>query len=212
LLRAHDLQVRYGSIVAVRDVDLEIERGHTTAVVGPNGAGKTSLLSALAGLTPSRGVIELDGYRIDLLAPERRARAGLAFAQDGRRLFGGLSVEQNLAVASAVVRGRRAASSAVDKVLGQFPILAERADQRADTLSGGEGQLLMIARALVNEPRVLLADEPFEELDPEATALVHAALANAASNGAAVLIASPDPVPGAREVHMLHGALLEPAL
>jgi branched-chain amino acid transport system ATP-binding protein len=211
LLRARDLQVRYGSIVAVRGVDLELEEGQTTAVVGPNGAGKTSLLSGLAGMTPALGSIELLGVRIDRLAPERRARAGLAFAQDGRRLFGGLSVEQNLTVASAAIKGRRMAGRAVDRILGQFPILAERATQRADTLSGGEGQLLMIARALVNDPTVLLADEPFEELDPEATAMVHAALATAVSNGAAVLIASPDPVPGAREIHMLHGALLEPA-
>jgi len=211
LLRARDLQVRYGSIIAVRGLSLDLEPGEITAIVGPNGAGKTSLLAALAGLIPSRGAVEIEGRRIDGLPAEKRARAGLALVQDGRRLFGGLTVEQNLIVASIAVKGRRAAASAVARVLAEFPMLGDRAGQRADTLSGGEGQLLMIARALVGAPRVLLADEPFEELDAQAAALVHAALAQIAAQGAAVAVTSPDPVPGAGAIHMLHGALLEPS-
>ena len=209
MLRARDIVVRYGAIVAVRGVSLEVSPGAVTALVGPNGSGKTSLLSALAGIVPASGTIELGDRPIEHLPAEQRARGGLAVVQDGRRLFGDLTVEQNLIVASAMIHGRRAASAAVATVLERFPTIAERADQRAGTLSGGEGQLLMIARALVASPTVVLADEPFEELDAEATVLVHAALSEVAASGAAVLIASPDPVPGADEIPILHGALLE---
>ena len=209
MLRARDIVVRYGAIVAVRGVSLEVSPGAVTALVGPNGSGKTSLLSALAGIVPASGTIELGDRPIEHLPAEQRARGGLAVVQDGRRLFGDLTVEQNLIVASAMIHGRRAASAAVAMVLERFPTIAERADQRAGTLSGGEGQLLMIARALVASPTVVLADEPFEELDAEATVLVHAALSEVAASGAAVLIASPDPVPGADEIPILHGGLLE---
>lgn len=206
MLRVHDIDVRYGSIVAVRDAALTLDAGTLQAVVGPNGAGKTSLFAGIAGLVPAEGIVELRGERIDGLAAEKRAAVGLASVPPGRRLFGRLSVEQNLVV-GATVLPRARAGDAVEETLDRFPMLAERRGQRADTLSGGEGQLLMIARALVARPAVLLVDEPFQGLSEDARELVGGALRAAADEGAAIAVASPDPIDGVPTLEMIHGSL-----
>lgn len=191
----------------MRGVSVDLVAGELLAVVGPNGAGKSSLLGAIAGDVPSRGAISLDGQRVDHLAAERRARAGIAFVPDGRRLFGRLTVAQNLLVGATGLRGRLSASRAVEEWLGKFEELSERRDQRADSLSGGEGQLLMIARALVASPRVLLVDEPLQGLSERAASRVLDALRATARDGVAVALASPDPIPGLPHVLMEHGSL-----
>jgi branched-chain amino acid transport system ATP-binding protein len=206
LLRAHDVNVSYGQIVAVRGASLVVEAGEALAVVGPNGSGKTSLLGAIAGLVDARADVVLDQERIDHLPPERRAARGLALVPAGRRLFGALTVEQNLVVGATTV-ARARARAAVAAVLERFPLLDERRGQRAGTLSGGEGQVLMIARALVAKPRVLLIDEPFQGLSAEAAELVLGVMRAAAAGGTAVVLASPDPIEDVASVLMLHGSL-----
>lgn len=204
-LRARDIWVRYGSVIAVRGASLEVAPGSIAAVVGPNGAGKTSLLAAIAGAVDASGSVELDDVRLDGLPAETRAGAGLALVPAGRRVFARLSVGQNLLVGTATIRGRRAVRDAVARVVERFPILGELLSQPAGTLSGGEAQLLMIARALVASPRALLVDEPFEGLAPDSRELVRGALADAAAVGVHVLVASPDAVEGAGEIAMRHG-------
>jgi branched-chain amino acid transport system ATP-binding protein len=207
LLRVRDLEVRYGSITAVRGVSVDLVEGELLAIVGPNGAGKSSLLGAIAGNVPAGGTISINGQRVDHLAAERRARVGIAFVPDGRRLFGRLTVAENLLVGAVGLRGRAAASRAVQEALGRFEELGERRNQRADSLSGGEGQLLMIARALVASPRVLLVDEPLQGLSENAASRVLDTLVAIASGGVAVALASPDPIPGLSHVLMEHGSL-----
>jgi branched-chain amino acid transport system ATP-binding protein len=195
----------------VRGVSFDVPSGAMLALTGPNGSGKTSILAGIACLVTAGGSVSLGDVPLDRSTPEGRARAGLAFVPEGRRLFGRLSVEQNLIVGSSRVRGRVGARSAVERILETFPLLSERRRQRADTLSGGEAQILVIARALVSSPAALLVDEPFEGLSAEATELVASALRFAADAGAAVLLASPEPAPGVASIEIRHGSLAEVA-
>lgn len=204
MLSVRDLSVHYGPVAAVRAVAFDLSRGTLTALVGPNGAGKTSTLGAIAGIVDASGSISLDGRSLDAVAAHRRTEAGLAFVQDGRRLFGGLSVEQNLIVGSIPLR-RAQIRDAVAATFARFPSLGDRRRQRAGTLSGGEGQLLMIARALISRPKVLLVDEPFQGLSLEATTQVLSALRAAADEGTAVLVASPEPLDDLPSIQIEHG-------
>ena len=164
LLEVEGLTVRYGPIVAVRDVSLHVDEGELVALLGANGAGKTSTLAAICGLHRARsGSIRFDGEEISRLAPERIVRRGVALVPEGRRLFAGLSVAENLRLGAAVggADGRRR-----DDLLELFPVLRARLDQRAASLSGGEQQQLAIARALMSNPRLVLLDEPTLGLAP----------------------------------------------
>lgn len=150
-------------VAAVAEVDLELVPGRALAVLGRNGAGKTTLAKGLLGLTPwRRGIVQLDGARIENWRPERIARAGVAFVPQGRGVFPGLTVEENLRL-GALGSGRRRADSAL---LARFPALIERRDRPAETLSGGEQRQLSILRALAGRPRFLLLDEPSEGVQP----------------------------------------------
>lgn len=176
----------YGRADVLRGVDLAVPAGEVTCVMGRNGAGKSTLLKAIIGLVARRaGAVRLDGRALHVLPAHRIARAGIAWVPQGRRLFGPLSVAENLAV-GGLMRGNSPA--ALDRVLAMFPRLATRLAQRADTLSGGEQQMLAIARALLLEPRVLLLDEPGEGLQPSMVALIQAAIARLRSDGVAVLL------------------------
>ncbi|MQA25962.1 MAG: ATP-binding cassette domain-containing protein [Micromonosporaceae bacterium] len=187
-LEVRDLVAGYGQIEALHGVSLHVEGGEAVALVGANGAGKTTLLSAIAGLVPARrGAILLDGQDITRWPTERRVRHGVALVPEGRRVFAGLTVEENLMLGAYARRGRDVASRKT-QVLDLFPKLAARRRQHAGTLSGGEQQMLAIGRALMGAPRVLLLDEPSLGLAPLAVAEVVAALAKLVERGVTILL------------------------
>ncbi len=161
LLAVEGLTVRYGPLVALRDVSLRVEAGAIVTVLGANGAGKSSLLGAIAGLVPSAGGrITLDGRDVTGLPAERVVRLGVALVPEGRRVFARLTVSDNLRLGAASRRDPAGVAADRERVLELFPLLRERLWQAAGTLSGGQQQMLAIGRALMSRPRLLLLDEP----------------------------------------------------
>jgi len=188
LLAVDGLSVAYGGATAVDRASFAVPAGEVVALLGANGAGKSSLLKALIGLVPaSGGSVTLDGQALGPLAPRHRARLRIGYVPEGRRVFAGMTAEENLLVASrdrAGARGRRA-----EEMYALFPRLGERRHAPAWQLSGGEQQMLAIARALMARPRLLLVDEPTLGLAPATIEKVIAALRRIAAEGAAVLLA-----------------------
>jgi branched-chain amino acid transport system ATP-binding protein len=162
LLDVRDVHVVYGSGVrALRGVSLRVEPGEVVALIGANGAGKTTLLKAIAGLVETQaGEVTFDGQRISAVDAADRVKRGVALVPEGRRLFSRLSVAENLTLGSYGNRDRVYRREMLERVETLFPVLRERARQRAGTLSGGEAQMLAIARALMSRPRFLMLDEP----------------------------------------------------
>jgi len=188
-LELKDVHVRYGGVAAVRGVTLELGRGEIVGVIGPNGAGKSSTLHAIMGLVPlASGDVTVGGRSVRGLAPERVARGGVALVPEGRRIFGELSVEENLRLGLAGRRSREGAEEDVESVLDLFPIVREFRRRHAGALSGGQQQQLAIARALVARPDVLLLDEPSLGLSPTVTDIVFDALAAVRERGLTVLL------------------------
>lgn len=166
LVEVTGLTVRYGVVTALSGVDLHVGQGEIVAVLGPNGAGKSTLLRTIAGVHPAaQGTIRLDGQPVRAGSPERVARAGVSLVPEGRRIFGALTVEENLRL-GATPRPRSSEARNLDRMYSRFTVLGERRQQVAGTLSGGEQQQLAIARALMAEPRVILYDEPSLGLAP----------------------------------------------
>lgn len=191
-LQIKNLTVRHGSVVAVADVSLDAAPGAITCLVGVNGAGKSSLLRALVGLASSEGNIRLGAQDISRMSTEARIRAGLAYVPEGRRVFPGLTVGENLLVAGpsdAKERRKR-----FDDTLDLFPQLAARTNDRAWQLSGGQQQMLAIGRALMAQPDVYLLDEPTLGLAPQIIDDVAAALRELSASGAAILVAEQNAV------------------
>jgi branched-chain amino acid transport system ATP-binding protein len=189
MLTVSDLNVYYGEARALRGVALRIDKGEIVSVVGPNGAGKTTLVNALAGLLRDRtGRIELDGA--DLTRPQSHEVCGhgIAIVPEGRRVFAGMSVRDNLALGSYRRAVRNGRDERLARVHALFPILADRGDQRAGTLSGGEQQMLALGRALMSDPRLLLLDEPTLGLAPVVVDALFDAIGEIHAAGVAILL------------------------
>jgi branched-chain amino acid transport system ATP-binding protein len=190
LLEAQELRTGYGRLPVVFDIDLEVHEGEIVALLGANGAGKTTTLRALSGMIPLQGGdIALDGHSLKGRAPEKIARSGIVHVPQGRGVFPNLRVDETLRLAAAMagLRGNDA-SSRVKEMYGVFPRLDERRTQLAGTLSGGEQQMLAIARGLIMQPRVLLIDEMSQGLAPAIVDGLFEIVASLPEQGVAVLI------------------------
>jgi len=188
MLELDELLVRYGSVPAVRGLNLALERGELVGLIGPNGAGKSSTLHAIMGVVAvAGGDVRFAGQSIRGRAPEVIARAGIALVPEGRRIFGGLSVEENLRLGLSA-RRRNGAVDPLAAAFELFPMLADARDRQAGALSGGQQQQLAIGRALVAAPDVLLLDEPSLGLSPTVVDAVFAALAAIRDRGVTVLL------------------------
>jgi branched-chain amino acid transport system ATP-binding protein len=176
-------------VPAVHDVSLAVAPGRIEAVVGANGAGKSTVLRALAGLNRiDAGAVELDGARIDGLRADQRVPLGISLVPEGRHLFPKLSVEQNLELGAFSRRDRREVSASLEQVIGIFPFLKERRQQLAGTLSGGEQQMVAIARGLMSRPRFLLLDEPSWGVAPMLVARIFETIQEINRSGVAILL------------------------
>jgi branched-chain amino acid transport system ATP-binding protein len=189
LLRLDAVHAAYGPVTALRGIDLEVGEGELVCLIGANGAGKTSTLRAVSGLLrPRAGRIVLEGREIQRLDPAAILGLGIAHCPEGRRVFPYLTVEENLAMGAYVRRDRRAVAADLDRVCSHFPILAERRRQMAGTLSGGEQQMLAIARALMSRPRLMLFDEPSLGLAPTIVERTFEIIAEIRRGGTTVLM------------------------
>lgn len=189
VLEVSDLRSGYGRIEALHGVSLNVDTGEAVTIIGSNGAGKTTLLKSIAGLVPARaGRIELAGEDVTRWRPERRTRAGLAMVPEGRQVFPGLSVTDHLLLGAYTRRRKRTVRGDMDGIYDLFPILRERTAQLAGTLSGGQQQLLVIGRALMSRPTVLLLDEPSLGLAPLAVEDVVQRLVQLAGEGTTLLL------------------------
>lgn len=190
LLEVDGLQVRYGAVEAVRGIDLVVEEGEVVALLGANGAGKSSTLNAVVGLVPKHsGSIRFAGDDIGNLATEFLVRLGITLTPEGRRVFGALTVEENLTLGGLPLGKAHAERRAnLDRMFDLFPILAERRNQLSGTLSGGQQQMLAIARSLMMSPKLLLLDEPSLGLAPKIVETIFETIADLRSAGITILL------------------------
>lgn len=188
LLEVRDLVVSYGAVKAVKGISLDVGKGEIVTVLGANGAGKSTLMNAIVGLNPVQsGRIEFDGKPITGLRTEQVVAAGLTLTPEGRRVFPDLTVQENLVLGAATLRdGSR--EVLMEELFDQFPILRERFDQHAGTLSGGEQQMLAIARSLMSRPKLLLLDEPSLGLAPVIIAELFRLITRLRDEGTTILL------------------------
>ena len=188
MLGIESLRAGYGRLPVLFDIDLSVDVGEVLAIVGPNGAGKSTLLKSIIGVvTPTAGRIVFDGARVTHEPPHLRVERGMALAPEGRRIFAGLSVRENL-LAGAARTPPGVVERQLERIYALFPILSERTDQEAGSLSGGEQQMLAIGRALISAPRMLLIDEPSMGLAPLIVAELYRALQQLAADGIGIVV------------------------
>ena len=186
MLELRNINVFYGNVQVLRDLSLALEAGSVLCLLGRNGAGKTTTLRAIMGLLkPRSGSISLDGADLTALPAHELPRHGIAYVPQGRRLFAELTVRENLEIG---LMARHKGQKTLDRALASFPVLAERFRQRAGTLSGGEQQMLAMARALCIEPRVMLLDEPTEGLMPSMIARIREAVLDLKRQGVGTIL------------------------
>ena len=186
MLNVENLKVFHRPIEAVHGISFSVAEGRCVSLLGPNGAGKTSTISAIVGVAESEGRITPRGENLSVLPVEARIRRGIAVSPEGRRVFANLSVEENLRLGGANRKSDLPAR--ITRWFETFPILGERRDQLAGTLSGGEQQMLAIARALMSEPRILLLDEPSLGLAPKILTQIFAMIRQLKEQGMTILL------------------------
>lgn len=191
MLKVEKLSVGYAGIDVLRDVSLTVNDGEIVSVVGANGGGKTTLLKTISGLMkPTSGQIEFMGERIDQLAPHEICRRGLIQVPEGRQLFPKMKVINNLEMGAYLAEARRQTVQSLERVYSLFPLFQQRKHQKAGLLSGGEQQMLAIARALMSIPKLLMLDEPSEGLSPLFTSNVFDTLKILGEQGLTILLVS----------------------
>jgi branched-chain amino acid transport system ATP-binding protein len=190
VLEIDGLTAAYGGIPAIEDMCLTVEAGQIATVIGPNGAGKSTLLNAVMGVLPSRGRIRFDGQDLQTLDVEARVRAGMSLVPEKRELFATMTVEDNLRLGAFRFRheGRAAFARELERIFVLFPRLKERRVQAAGTLSGGERQMLAMARALLARPRLLMLDEPSLGLAPLIVRAIFRTIVQLRAEGVAILL------------------------
>jgi branched-chain amino acid transport system ATP-binding protein len=191
MLEVRGLTAGYGNATILQQIDLTVGAGTIVALIGANGAGKSTLLKTLAGLLPAKaGSISLDGVRIDTSNPASRVRRGLSLVPEGRQVFGGLSVEENLRLGAYVRRGldERALRGLIEEACEPFPMLRSRLKDPAANLSGGQQQMLAIARGLMSRPRLLMLDEPSLGLSPTLVSDIFRLVTNLRSRAITLLL------------------------
>jgi branched-chain amino acid transport system ATP-binding protein len=193
LLECRDVVAGYGDVEVLHGVTIAVRAGTITALLGSNGAGKTTLMRAIAGVLPLRsGALVYSGQPVDRLGPAERVAAGMALVPEGRLVFPDLSVAENLRLGAYTARARAGRLARTDKMYEMFPRLRERRGQAAGALSGGEQQMLALARGLMSEPALLLLDEPSLGLAPQVTRQMFETIAKLRDEGHSVLIVEQD--------------------
>ena len=189
MLQVRNVQVSYGRIPALHDVSFELPAGKIIAIVGANGSGKSTTLRAIAGLNRvDQGEILFEGQAIHRLPAHRRVGLGLALVPEGRHLFPRLTVERNLEIGAYTRRDRREIAASIEIAYRTFPVLGERRSQSAGTLSGGEQQMLAIARSLMSRPRLLMLDEPSWGIAPMLVNTIFETIAEISRSGVSILL------------------------
>jgi branched-chain amino acid transport system ATP-binding protein len=191
MLKIRDLHTHYGTSHIIQGIDLSVSAGEVFGIFGRNGVGKTTLLKTIAGwITPSHGEIEFNDERIDGIYSDRIARRGVGFVPEDRRIFPGLTVEENLTLGFLQVPERSTAEhrKALQRIYSRFPRLQERRNQNGTTLSGGEQQMLAMARVMIGHPKLLLVDEPSEGLAPMIVSDLFAIIGEMKQSGCTILL------------------------
>ena len=188
-LNVKDLHSGYGEFVAIRDISLSVGKGEIVSVIGPNGAGKTTLLKTIIGiLKPKRGEIYFHGTKISGQSPRHCAKAGIGYVPQGAGIFPQMTVKENIEAGAYVLNDSKITNERLQAVLRLFPRLGERIDYKAFSLSGGERQMLLLGRALMLDPQLILLDEPSTGLDPKMQSIVYRTIKELNEQGKTILL------------------------